>query len=162
MGSVWLEYVWYNFEEKRKTFVCSHLVLHRHFCYGSGIAYHQLDGIANQFYQKLLSVCRRSGCTGSMVVWTQRRSVLFNYSLLGVDVLLYAQGSQSASIFLPTFNYPFLVFDIFRHLGWPPSLVVYRIAKLGSITWGGVFRDANFSKLGWYDQRLAHFKRSMG
>lgn len=90
LGSVWDQHDRNHNQKKRASYLCSHLVLHCYFCYGSSTSYFQQFRIAGFFlrYEIIFRLRRCTRCFGTMVVRTQCGGFLLDYAILRDDVLL--------------------------------------------------------------------------
>lgn len=84
-------------------------------------------------------VRRRAGYACTMVVWTQRSSLLSHHALPGADVLLSTKGGKPSCVFLPALDHSLLVTHIHLHLGRATPLVVYITSRLGAVAGCGLF-----------------------
>src|SRR5690606_30963921 len=152
MGRVWYQYVWYDYQTSRAPHVCCGMVLHRHLCDGSRAAYCKLYPITGILLEELLCVCWGTGCLGAMVVWSYCRRILLDHARSGNDVLLPAQDGKPTRLLLQIEYSPFLVFDLYLHLGWTTPLVVHILTVMGTIVGRRVLCYVNRTIVGRDDQ----------
>src|SRR5690606_34041481 len=100
LGGFWMEYDRYHPAPQGETYVRCDLVLHRHLRNGSCPAYCQLVCHSGNLYEELFLVRRRSGCSGAMVVWSQRGCLLPDNTVPRTDVLLPSEGSEPSGLLL--------------------------------------------------------------
>ena len=95
------------------------------------------------------------GTIDAMVQWWYGHNAVgfFLTVLPRHDVLLCAQTSGAAGVFLSTFNRPFLGADCYLYLGWPSPPALFDAARLGSESGHGDVDTALGALLGWHDQR---------
>ena len=150
---IWVVFGWNMigtiYKEKGATYVRRDLVLYRHVYHGCCIHLVNSFEIPVTAFKSYSVVCGCSGRVGTMVVWSQCGSVLSHYTLPGHDVLLPAQSSKPAGLFIQAINHTFLVIDLSLYLGRSSSPSLYFSAGLGSIIGCGIFYHADRSILGW-------------
>ncbi len=112
-----------------------HLVLHRDGHHRRHPAHLQQPGRSRRDLEELLAVRRRAGRFHAVVVRPQRRRVLPDHAVSGVDVLLPAQGGESAGLLLPAEHLALLVAGLHLHLGRPAPPALHGAARVGLDSW---------------------------